>query len=32
MAALGPDAFARERLSIGDYPVGDGGAVGGGPR
>jgi phage terminase large subunit-like protein len=25
MAALGPDAFARERLSIGDYPV-DGGA------
>ena len=26
MAALGPDAFARERLSIGDYPVGAGGA------
>jgi phage terminase large subunit-like protein len=26
MAALGPDAFARERLSIGDYPVGDGGS------
>ncbi len=25
MAALGPDAFARERLSIGDYPVGDAG-------
>ncbi len=21
MAALGPDAFARERLSVGDYPV-----------
>lgn len=25
MAALGPDAFARERLSIGDYPAGDAG-------
>ena len=25
MAALGPDAFARERLSIGDWPVGDAG-------
>jgi phage terminase large subunit-like protein len=25
MAALGPDAFARERLSVGDYPVGDAG-------
>jgi phage terminase large subunit-like protein len=25
MAALGPDAFARERLSVGDYPAGDGG-------
>ena len=25
MAALGPEAFARERLSIGDYPVGDAG-------
>jgi phage terminase large subunit-like protein len=25
MSALGPEAFARERLSIGDYPV-DGGA------
>ena len=24
-AALTPDAFARERLSVGDYPV-DGGA------
>ena len=24
-AALGPDAFARERLSIGDYPYDDGG-------
>jgi phage terminase large subunit-like protein len=24
-AALGPDAFARERLSIGDWPVGDAG-------
>jgi phage terminase large subunit-like protein len=24
-SALGPDAFARERLSIGDYPVGDAG-------
>jgi phage terminase large subunit-like protein len=27
MAALGPDAFARERLSVGDYPM-DGGAWG----
>ncbi len=26
MAALGADAFARERLSVGDYPVGDAGA------
>jgi phage terminase large subunit-like protein len=26
MAALGPDAFARERLSIGDYPTGDAGS------
>jgi phage terminase large subunit-like protein len=26
MAALGADAFDRERLSIGDYPVGDGGS------
>lgn len=25
MAALGPDAFARERLSIGDYPVAEAG-------
>ena len=25
MAALGPDAFDRERLSIGDWPVGDAG-------
>ncbi len=25
MAALGPDAFARERLSIGDWPMGDAG-------
>jgi len=28
MAALGPDAFARERLSIGDYPTGDAGSWG----
>ena len=25
MAALGPEAFARERLSIGDWPIGDAG-------
>ena len=24
-AALGPDAFARERLSVGDWPAGDAG-------
>ena len=28
MAALGPEAFARERLSIGDYPAGDAGEWG----
>jgi phage terminase large subunit-like protein len=28
MAALGPDAFARERLSVGDYPAGEAGEWG----